>query len=135
MEDRIFEFDIVQTASPKLAEAYAYLKQLETAAEVSENDDAERLEERLGAVAGLTARIKACLCEYLGIEAGEEPEAETAAGKVFAVLSEVADLAFVRENALTAGDLADRLRSADLSASRLPFMIAGLDAGEDLSEN
>ncbi len=135
MEDRIFEFDIVQTASPKLAEAYAYLKQLETAAEASENDDAERLEERLGAVAGLTARIKACLCEYLGIEADEEPGTATAAGKVFAVLSEVADLAFVRENALTAGDLADRLRSADLSASRLPFMIAGLDAGEDLSEN
>lgn len=134
MEDRIFEFDTVQTASPKIAEAYIYLKQIETAAEVSEGDGVERLEQKLGAVAGLTARIKACLCEHLGLEAGEEPDAATAAGKVFAVLSDVADQVFVQE-VFSESELADRLRSADISASRLPFMIAGLDAGEDLSEN
>lgn len=135
MDERIFEFDSVQTASPKIAEAYLYLKQMETAAEVSGNDDTERLKKKLGAVAGLAARIKACLYEYLELKAGEDSEEDSPAGEIFAVLSEIARKSFIPDDNLAADELAGRLRSADLSASRLPFMIAGLDAGENLSEN
>ena len=47
-ETQIFEFDKVQTASPKIAEAYIYLKQLDAATEVSQGDDLERLTSKLG---------------------------------------------------------------------------------------
>ncbi len=136
-ETQIFEFDKVQTASPKIAEAYIYLKQLDAATEVSQGDDLERLTSKLGAVFGLAARIKACLCDYLGLEYAEEAVPGTLASEIFSILSSVSDEAFIKDasGTLSAAELKDRLHASDILASRLPFMIAGLDAGEDLSEN
>ena len=84
-ETQIFEFDKVQTASPKIAEAYIYLKQLDAATEVSQGDDWERLTSKLGAVFGLAARIKACLCDYLGLEYAEEAVSGTLASEIFSL--------------------------------------------------
>ncbi len=136
-ENQIFEFENVQTASPKIAEAYVYLKQMETASEVSSRDDLDSLKTKAGAVAGLVARIKACLCDHLGLDYAEQAAEGTPAASVFSVLSDISDKVFLSDtpSLISAEELGERLRSADVLSSRLPFMIAGLDAGEELSEN
>lgn len=138
-EKRIFEFEGFQTASARMAEAFTCIRQLETAAEAGPDETAPALSERLGAAAGLVSRLKHALNEFLretrGVDLDDAPE-NSLAGRAAALVSEIADQAFLPPSGTFSDqDLRERLKKADFLASKLPFLMAGLDAGEDLSEN
>ncbi len=138
-EKRIFDFEGFQTASPRIAEAFTYLRQLEAAVEAGPDETAPALSERLGAAAGLVSRLKHALNEFLRETRGtdlDDTPGNSLAGRTAALVSEIADQVFLPPlGTFSEADLRERLKKTDFLASKLPFLTAGLDAGEDLSEN
>lgn len=133
---QVFDYETVWTTSPLLAEAYTYLRQAAMASNYVQEEDEQTLLKKLGAVAGLVSRAKTAVdafaLENFGTDLDSYPQAE----ELSSLFSKVLDQVFILpDNTETAQELSDRLEKADFLSSKLPFLIAALDAGEDLSEN